>query len=1092
MWSRLKVSLSIGSEFDDLKTLANDGYAKAQYELAIHYFSLQSTKKYTKAISYLQSACAKSYTPAEIALAKCYQDGIGVKKNTEKSLEHFEWAAKNRRIEFLLCHRILKINPLDTFLINYQENLLKLFGAAKGEKFTIEFSESEYWIMLSANEYYNWECKSNSYFRLAYTLLDEAYSDFHKTHLSKPDFLKIKAILHETCYLYTESRDENISMEACYDESFALQVDADILINRAIAFFVEGIFLPTSIFRDIAKNESDPSLIEYSYEKAVLNVISEDDRRKLGLDIIIAIHRSKILRDTFSNLIDQTELNTYTSKFILKTLALADIYFKRGIALVKLGRIKEANDNYQISKENYLKFFQSISRSQVKLHNITQISNKLERITNILCSPTKDENEYLEYCINEDLASSEIIKIINRLQNDNRFSIKTAAHDNSYHKLNQEQIKEFENQLFSYEKIIKEFETTTLNPTDQDTKAKHPEIKESSLSNIVKETTAQSISATEIISGGTAVQQVMEKSSPQQQSESKFDAQSTIRAPHLLVQNKARDNVQLKITEHKSTDNQSDQTQHPKNHNFMKTERPIIAITQADTLSLLSTTHTEFLDTSDSDPAQHLIPEEKLIDSSTTQNTQTETSNLLMPLTSSQLQNDETTKKIATVAPYSLAQSVENRQDLPVNKEDIYLKFIDECRQQFANLSKEKSSQQEHIKKYYYQLKQDLIKNFQTQLNSLKSKITDQEQQRAEHQKLMQQYHEKEHLLGEQKLIEQQTELRQFYRSIQIKLKELLIGCTALASKLVSRDNYSFKDHAAKTIQLIGNSISLPGVSLFTGLMSAGVQKYSDHCEEEKVEFISSLTVNFKEMDDLTEYVARILTQQYDEQIRQLTPRGASLLGECAVKYMLEFLSSDQYNAQKPLNIQLINSVLTVKIHNGKIWFKNADIETKNTKARWDDSGIFKKTGIRTADGKLFSGGETKPEKYGYRIGTETEAIQAGLTKTRHQLGSDLSSHTNIISQLSKSSQNQVTALSNATKFHEEKLEFMHKKLILTLESQDKMQKSQAEMAAEIQTLKQFIASTPFRSHFHSNNSSSTSSNISNLNGSQPDLFRLS
>jgi len=48
----------------------------------------------------------------------------------------------------------------------------------------------------------------------------------------------------------------------------------------------------------------------------------------------------------------------------------------------------------------------------------------------------------------------------------------------------------------------------------------------------------------------------------------------------------------------------------------------------------------------------------------------------------------------------------------------------------------------------------------------------------------------------------------------------------------------------------------------------------------------------------------------------------------------------------------------------------------------WTERGVLSKTGVRTIDGKYYSGGECRPEKYGYRLGDEQLASDLKLTST--------------------------------------------------------------------------------------------------------------
>lgn len=77
--------------FQYFKLAANQGLAKAQYELASYY--LRITKK-QEALKYMLLAADQSYLPALLILAYRYDKGMDIKENPEKAIEYYKKAFK--------------------------------------------------------------------------------------------------------------------------------------------------------------------------------------------------------------------------------------------------------------------------------------------------------------------------------------------------------------------------------------------------------------------------------------------------------------------------------------------------------------------------------------------------------------------------------------------------------------------------------------------------------------------------------------------------------------------------------------------------------------------------------------------------------------------------------------------------------------------------------------------------------------------------------------------------------------------------------------------------------------------------------------
>lgn len=151
-------------------------------------------------------------------------------------------------------------------------------------------------------------------------------------------------------------------------------------------------------------------------------------------------------------------------------------------------------------------------------------------------------------------------------------------------------------------------------------------------------------------------------------------------------------------------------------------------------------------------------------------------------------------------------------------------------------------------------------------------------------------------------------------------------------------------------------------------------------------------------MEQISESCARILALRYEAQIRALEENGARLLGECAVRRMMEAMRVgsldilDNTVDNKAISKQLVDTIIQVEKKQGILSLKHKPIPTlPGTSLSWHEQAIFKKPGIRTIEGEFFhSPPETDVAAYGYRIGTAEEAKELHYMKCRIRQHSSL------------------------------------------------------------------------------------------------------
>jgi hypothetical protein len=314
-------------------------------------------------------------------------------------------------------------------------------------------------------------------------------------------------------------------------------------------------------------------------------------------------------------------------------------------------------------------------------------------------------------------------------------------------------------------------------------------------------------------------------------------------------------------------------------------------------------------------------------------------------------------------------------------------------------------------------------------------------------------YNERQELLANQRYIYQYAELNAFYRSIQLQLTNAFLVCKVLSTGLIAREDNK-GDIAIKSIELAGQFVPLPGAQAIASIISKSAQHFYDKHQKKRAERVADLTMTISEMEILTESMARTLTYRYEEQLRHIEKRESKILGECAVARILGYIKSGKTNNNEDLCYELVRAVALRKCHGVNIPFIDKSIRTETEGDKWTDAGIFQKPGIKTENNQHFSDDPkiperkklTRPEKYGYRLGTEEEARELGLILTTRRVDSKVQDRP--ILQLSSAASRQIQQVTNAAKLSEEKVELLQRQHQQQIES---LQRQQCSLQKQLQ-----------------------------------------
>lgn len=352
---------------------------------------------------------------------------------------------------------------------------------------------------------------------------------------------------------------------------------------------------------------------------------------------------------------------------------------------------------------------------------------------------------------------------------------------------------------------------------------------------------------------------------------------------------------------------------------------------------------------------------------------------------------------------------------------------------QEMKLEMEKNQQKQlELSNEITRLKTELLKA-QGQLKAeLEKRIADLEQNQSF---LIQDYETQQAILAQREKILGQQDLAKFYRTMQNKLQQIFLGYKVIGSGMVVNNALSTADKAVQAIALAGESIPLPGsqaVATWLGYaIQAGVwlaNKKAGDNDNMRVGNITELVVSFQELDYLTETTSRQLTLMFQEQLHDISIDMAGLLAESAVKLMVAYLWSNEYQSL-PLNEQLIASVakvhpvegtgffqkLSQKFEKLKGKFTDENLTTKNGE-HWTAFGVFQRPGLEI-ENEFYSGQGTQPELYGYRLGKAEEVKKANLVRDpkrierSKKLAPSTEKHLRILAELDKEKQNQIELL---------------------------------------------------------------------------------
>jgi len=305
-----------------------------------------------------------------------------------------------------------------------------------------------------------------------------------------------------------------------------------------------------------------------------------------------------------------------------------------------------------------------------------------------------------------------------------------------------------------------------------------------------------------------------------------------------------------------------------------------------------------------------------------------------------------------------------------------------------------RTNEREKLLEALQRQQEELKKELEAQRKELQARDADSAQLKEElrqatgqQEALMERLQASNELVLEQRHIAQQAEMALFYQTVQMKLNQILLASKLVASGVIPNKS---KTMIQKGMELAGDLVPFPGAKTAALILSKGIGFYQQRRYKAKEERKAQLTVTVSAMEALTEEVARRLAFTYEEQLGFLTREGSRMLAECSVHRLttaLDSLGQGEGAVGGDVAVELLRAV-TIASPASIISFTMAKrLQTKGGDSKWTGA-VLHEAAIRTPDGRYFVGGNARPEKYGYRLGSEEEAKQLGFKESRERVAS--------------------------------------------------------------------------------------------------------
>jgi hypothetical protein len=374
-------------------------------------------------------------------------------------------------------------------------------------------------------------------------------------------------------------------------------------------------------------------------------------------------------------------------------------------------------------------------------------------------------------------------------------------------------------------------------------------------------------------------------------------------------------------------------------------------------------------------------------------------------LATQQQQLDQLELKISAVKPGEDSMSIQTQKDKLLqeynqNEQALlkqYTQLTDALKDRLTTLEKHEAKEAAKIAQKCQTLQQRQI-GLETSLQIIEKELQQLKETEAynvaelsilqkQQDKLTQAYQETQQRLLERDTLLKSPKLAKFYRILYTKLSGFFLVCTVAATGLIKIESItSLKEKIAQTVVgILGDNIPIPGAKAAAGFINAMLSWHSENRSQTgREQALSASPISFTDKEIVIEFAIQEIIHRYAEQIMALTEAGVELLAVCALNRISHGVQHSDFEEQKSTTdfpIRIANCLHQVVLKQGMIGHK--DLETENGivpkgKSKWNEDGLFRRTGIRSGDGDFYYSSKTshrflsdKPicryTKYGFR-----------------------------------------------------------------------------------------------------------------------------
>eukprot|EP00026_Physarum_polycephalum_P003505 Phypoly_transcript_03518.p1 GENE.Phypoly_transcript_03518~~Phypoly_transcript_03518.p1 ORF type:complete len:513 (+),score=96.65 Phypoly_transcript_03518:842-2380(+) len=328
-----------------------------------------------------------------------------------------------------------------------------------------------------------------------------------------------------------------------------------------------------------------------------------------------------------------------------------------------------------------------------------------------------------------------------------------------------------------------------------------------------------------------------------------------------------------------------------------------------------------------------------------------------------------------------------------------------------------------------------------------------------------------------------------YYRTLNLKLEEILVGCKTVSSGMADTDVSFTLGKIAQGVILMGKSFSLiPGGEPMTPSLgsSGSFLIQMDYSNQSTVTNNIILLGGLGHMQKLAEYLARRITERYNEQINLLPLRNktkkssssktslkpektvAQNLAEYAVVKILTFLQTKKLDNPTIDHVtSIFLSLLGQPSISGKTMSEKAvaklglDTFLNAREECWCYSDFYTKPG-RILNGIKYTSSSLLPELYGYCLTTEEEVqgLQLVLDSS-----SSIESFDKVVGPASPAHNKKLQDIAAHQEHISERQEFYAEMTRRTKEQNDQTTKKLEQLELTMQKLERLVARSPEKNH---------------------------